>query len=1222
MSKYDLRSCRRWSLAIALALPAAVGCTSEALPGPPPSAAGKPIGDQLAAVSGQLAALPAARVVSRDEQGRARQLLGSSGPSLAIPADFSHETLARLHLQRHARQLGLAVSTLQRSVVESSQVLPGGASVWQFGQRIAGLPVFHARASVVMDGQHQLISLANHLAPEPTGLKSPAFALSPEAAVARAYAAHSGVTVGADAVRAQTRGPGDVDGEAAADFSLHTPPGAARVLEATAKRVLFPAGKALTAAYHIELLLRAAGTSRNRAFGEVISAADGHSLWSTKLTFNDAFSYRVWAEPDGVHIPKDSPLVDATPYAGATPSATPLPFDAPILVSIEGFNKNPQGSADPWLDPSATDSWGNNVRAYSDRNEAIAADGVTLLHDGYDSSSDVRADVTSDKTFDRAYDPTLAPAASRDQIEAAVTQIFYVTNWLHDFWYDSGFDELNHNAQQSNFGRGGIEGDPLDAEAQDGADNGLTDNADMSAFSDGHSPRMQMYVWDGPPDRTIVTVPPITFDDWLGAPSYGPQTYDLTGSPALVLVDDGSTVVTSAGSGAGTTSDACQRFTGFAGAIAVLDRGGCAFIDKLSNAAAAGAVAVLVLDDVPGHIAVDPAPETTSVAIPMLVASYEDGQKVKAALSNGAAQPLTAAVFRRGAEVERDGTIDNTVVAHEWGHYLHLRLVLCGSATCDGMSEGWADFNALLMVIRAGDTFPGQVYPLSQYAGAGLVTDSGYFGLRRAPYSVDLDKNPFTFKHIRAASSLPTGAPLSPVAPEMNEAHNVGEVWAEMLFEAYAGLLTAAQAEGRSFDDSKRRMADYVVLAMKSAPVDPTFVEQRDALLSSIRALASDDSSRATDFNAVAQAFAKRGLGVGAVAPPISSTTFNEAVESYLAAGALSFVAANLDDSVRSCDSDGNLDAGEAGKLTITLRNTGWQSLTHTQVKVSASDPSVSFDGAGSASAGAIDPYSEASVSVGVSVQDGASARGTLHFSVTSSDSEALETSIDTSADALYNFDDVAATSATDDVESAHPVWQVDAAAQVWARQGDAGNHVWHGEDPGEATDQSLLSPPLVVSADDSFVLSFKHRYAFENDLLSATSTAPSAFDGGVIEISLDAGATWQDVSTYVDPGYTKTLYSVVNDPQADPAEGPDTNALAGRRAYGGQSRSYPAYQNVSLDLGRSLAGQTVQLRFRIGADANTGAPGWDIDDISFGSGISNLPFASIRDDAASCAAN
>jgi hypothetical protein len=61
---------------------------------------------------------------------------------------------------------------------------------------------------------------------------------------------------------------------------------------------------------------------------------------------------------------------------------------------------------------------------------------------------------------------------------------------------------------------------------------------------------------------------------------------------------------------------------------------------------------------------------------------------------------------RTGAE--RDGTIDNMIVAHEWGHYLHHRLVDCGKSPA-GESEGWGDFNALHMALREGDDLDGSL---------------------------------------------------------------------------------------------------------------------------------------------------------------------------------------------------------------------------------------------------------------------------------------------------------------------------------------------------------------------------------------------------------------------------------------------------------------------------------------------------------------------------------
>lgn len=44
-------------------------------------------------------------------------------------------------------------------------------------------------------------------------------------------------------------------------------------------------------------------------------------------------------------------------------------------------------------------------------------------------------------------------------------QAFYATNWLHDFFYDLGFDEVAGNMQVDNYGRGGIGADPLHVSA-------------------------------------------------------------------------------------------------------------------------------------------------------------------------------------------------------------------------------------------------------------------------------------------------------------------------------------------------------------------------------------------------------------------------------------------------------------------------------------------------------------------------------------------------------------------------------------------------------------------------------------------------------------------------------------------------------------------------------------------------------------------------------------
>jgi hypothetical protein len=1017
----------------------------------------QPVGNKELAARAALTAIPLGHVTSRDARGAARVIAGAIA-SDAPRLDLSGEDAARLHLSRHADVLGLGESVLRSVVLSDAHELAGGAGVYRFVQRVNGIEVFGARASVVLDGSNHLVSIGSSLMPSSMSARLGrlvAFPTSAASALARAYARHAGAPIDESAVR--DIGP---RGDVARSYLLTTPVAALRELEATAKRVLYPDGDGLVPAYYVELLGRAPGSGVDSAVGYVIGANDGRVLRETSLTQNDAFTYRVWADPSGNHVPTDGPFVDYTPHPTGSPNSARPTFAAPILVSMEGFNKNPQGAADPWLAPDDTFTFGNNVRAYSDRNDYVD-DAGSHHNDGYDDGVDIRADVTGAKTFDRVYDVTKAPNVNSDQIKAAVTQIFYVTNWLHDYWYDSGFDEKSGVAQLSNYGRGGVEGDPLRAEAQDEANGGQANNANMSTLSDGTSPRMQMYVWNG--------------------------------------------------------------------------------------------------------------------------------------------NPL------------RDGTIDNSVVAHEWGHYLHHRLVFCGSPSCDGMSEGWADFDALLMVIKDGDTFEaGKVYPLAQYATSGLVLPTGplnypYFGIRRAPYSTDMTKNPFTFKHVRKAATLPTTAPLALAAPDMNEPHNVGEIWASALFEGYVNLINAGKAAGRTFDVSKRRMADYVVAGMKATPPEPTFVEQRDAILSTVLA-----TGRMDDFTALAQGFAKRGLGAGAIAPPTTSTTLNEAVENFDFKGNLVFLDARVDDSVRSCDRDGYLDASEAGKLSIDVKNDGWLTLTKTQVKVTTQDPNVTFNNGGVITLPSLAPYQAVPVSIGVTAASTATKRSVIPITITLSDPDSSTPTFDTAFQTLYNLDDKPASSATDDVESDHPAWTPTPGPKplpitAWSRQGSAANHFWHGDDLGAVGDEALVSPALAVSTTAPFTIAFSHRYSFE--VGPVTPLGPDAyFDGGVLEVSEDGGSTWNDVSTYANPNYPRTLYasSTPNDPSANP--------LAGRKAWAGQSAGYPTMVKLSLNLGTALAGKTLKVRFRIGTDGGSGDAGWDVDDIAFG-GITNTPFASLVDD-------
>ncbi len=1171
------------SCALLLALSGGViaACSPRDAAPPPSELTGR------ASVSGSDVAAPI--VTSRDAEGAATFLwAGTSSATRPIAGDAGE--VARAHLEKHASRLGISRALVRGALLASEHRLPGGGSVVTFRQQVNGIEVFRTRASVVLDATNNLVAISGNLrAAAAAPAKASAFTLTPEQALAKALAARFGAPLTTSAIT--DLGP-EPNGEYHA-YRVTTAPGTPRVIDtARVRKIYVPQKGRLVAAYHAELIARAPGSKEDDGWLFAIAADDGRTLHRSSITAHEKFTYRVWAEGGQNNIPADGPLKDSTPITTTAANTKELGFAAPILVSVDGFNKNPKGAFDPWLTAAATTTKGNNVDAYSDRNSAD--DGT---NDGFDAA-DLRADVTAAKTFDRAYNPALPPDSNPDQIKAAITQLFYVTNWMHDFWYDSGFDEKAGNAQASNYGRGGKEGDVLHAEAQDGADQGQSNNANMSTYSDGRSPRMQMYVWSGPPNHSLSTTPAVGFTDSLGNAPFGPQTFDVTAGAAI-----------------SEPLDACAATADLTGKIAVLERGNCDFVSKAKNAQAAGAIGIILVNSAAGvsHQPPSPGVDDPAITIPLLGVSLEDGALLETKIGAG----TVTVHMKRGAETLRDGTIDNGVVAHEWGHYLHHRLVECGSPSCDGMSEGWADFNALLMVIKAGDALENTAFPLTQYASVAGSDAPSYFGIRRAPYSSDLTKNPFTFKHIRRKATLPKGVPLADVTPDMSEAHNVGEVWAETLFEAYTNLLRDTQGASPrlTFDQAKRRMADYIVAGMKATPPEPTFVEQRDAVLAV--AYARDPK----DFTAMARGFAKRGLGVGAVAPPVSSDTLDEAVEDMSFKGKLAIIDTKIDDAVRSCDRDGYLDADEKGDVTIRVKNAGWVNLANTTVSVATPTAGVTFAGGGKATVASLDPFGTLKVRIGLAFDAAATKQTTVPITVTLANGDAFQASVSGTIEPRVNFDIALASATSDDVESPTTAWTLGHGladpADAWNRTlaTDAnGKRVsppdfrWHGDDLPSVSDESLVSPSLVVSATDAFKISFKHKYSFESGP-DGKGSPLVYFDGGVIELSQDNGATWADIATLVDPGYTHEIYTSL------PASPGDDNPLSGRMAFAG---ALAAWTPVTLDLGAALAGKTVKIRFRLGSDGGTSDAGWDVDDLSF-AGITNRPFPSLIDDASVC---
>src|SRR6185436_1486249 len=91
------------------------------------------------------------------------------------------------------------------------------------------------------------------------------------------------------------------------------------------------------------------------------------------------------------------------------------------------------------------------------------------------------------------------------------------------------------------------------------------------------------------------------------------------------------------------------------------------------------------------------------ITIPVLSVTLGTGNTLKTALGLGA----VTLTMNRAASLRRDGTVDDQIVAHEWGHFISNRLI--GNANglstqmSGGLGEGWGDFHAMLMTVRPED---------------------------------------------------------------------------------------------------------------------------------------------------------------------------------------------------------------------------------------------------------------------------------------------------------------------------------------------------------------------------------------------------------------------------------------------------------------------------------------------------------------------------------------
>src|SRR6185312_13199665 len=1044
------------------------------------------------------AALPARfsmRVAHTDKRFDAPSfvwLSGATPQNLKLSASATPVDVAWASVRAAQSTLKVSPASLASAQIAAIHDTGRGAIIARFKQQVGGIPVFNAQMNVAMRRDKTPLAITGVLAPSVKVLSAKGWALDERTAVGNAFKEITGYTPSANGYSAA-----GVNGAGANrwSFTVSTPENV-YFNHAITKKVYYPNKNGVLPAWYVELTVGNAENSGQKSRSFVFDAADGSKLFDHNLVVSDSVKYRVWADGTGPkgYAPMDSPEGNGnTPYGPAayTPADVEPPFISSNLIQL-GNVPFSQSATDFWLSSSATHLAGNNAYAYAD---IVAPDGF--------SAGDIDTTPTSPGVFDRTWDPSTPSPSSTSNIQAVTTNLFFTMNYMHDLFYDSGFDEVSGNPQASNYGRGGVEGDDIHAEAQDYS--GL-DNANANAHSDGEHPVVQMYLWDFNPGsashlkvNSPASVAQDDFDVGVGAAA-GQKTFNLTGD--LVYYVD---TTTSTGGNGHNACNAPSNAAALSGKICVVDQGGgCVSGAKADNCVAAGAVGMMMVlssDTVGGILgATDPSLDNFAA----LAVGNTVGTSLETAMGSG-----TVNVTMIRPLPNRDGSVDGTILSHEWGHIMSNRLIGDGNglfnAQGSGMGEGWSDFVALQTYIRLTDlSVPSNnnwngVYPMGAYALGGDPVFL-YWGIRRYPYSNDMTKDPLTFKHIQEGQAMPTNPPINPsplfgfdpAGAGNSEAHNVGEIWASTLWDCYVGMLR--DTANHSYDDAITTMRDYIVASYKMTPIGPTMLEARDALLLA----ALSNTAKPNDFNIFAAAFARRGMGVGAVGPDSSSTDLTGVVESNFVGADLEFAGVTIADDTSSCDNDGILDSGETGTVKVYMNNTGWTTLTAATVKLSSTNANVSFPSGDTVTFASTGPFESNVASVKIKIT-GVTGITNVPIKI-DLDAPAIGPTAGPRSQTLTvntNFDYANASSESDDFDDPHGPWTFghDSTAgfgsQDWQTapaDGTFDDLSWIGLEQPVKGDMYLVSPTIAVgAATGSPTATIQHAWAFEQGQLGAT---------------------------------------------------------------------------------------------------------------------------------------
>ncbi len=742
---------------------------------------------------------------------------------LSMSAQNQHELLQKF-LEQHHQQQGLTKDDIANWEVTSQHISnTSGATHLYFHQTYQGIPIINGVANVaIKDGA--IKSMGNRLVSNlKARIQNTAPSLSPQQAIEKAAQA----------------------------LQLDAPQNLRALEPISPQHFVYNKGNISKENIPVQLVYYATQEGKIKLTWDLsIYTLDAQHWWSAKIDAQTGelvqvvdwvvhcnFEHGEGPTTSHTHIQQNTHHATPSPETVQQPdqyTVYALPLESPshgnrtIVTNPADILASPYG----WHDDNGitgaeyTITRGNNVYAYEDTSDI---DGPGFSPNG-----------NAVLEFNFPFIVNNNPGAYQS---AAITNLFYLNNMMHDIWYHHGFDEASGNFQTNNYNRGGLGFDEVQAEAQDGSG---TNNANFATPGDGNQPRMQMYIWNNnvAGNYLVVNSPSGVAGNYnaIGA-SFGTPLPSIPITADLVLAIDGTAPL----------NNACEPIINTAaltGNIAVIDRGTCFFTQKVLEAQNAGAIAAIIVNNSGTSIrsltGFDP-----NITIPSVMISLPDGNILKAQLQNG---PINASLSNAGTSngiVTTDSDFDNGVIAHEYGHGISNRLTGGGSnSNClfnaEQMGEGWSDWFGLMITMEPGDAGT-DGRGIGTYSSNQAITATG---IRPAAYSTDFAINNYTY----AASNNAT---------QISQPHGIGFIFATMLWDLnwalinqYGGTPDPNLYTGTGGNNIAMKL---VIEGIKLQPCNPGMVDGRNAILQADQLL----------YNGAHQCliwdvFARRGLGYSA----------------------------------------------------------------------------------------------------------------------------------------------------------------------------------------------------------------------------------------------------------------------------------------------------------------------------------------------------------------------